>query len=344
MTLSVKQATGNHRAAVLRPCCDYSHLVDAETSPGGKKTQLLWLSLGIVSSFFIAELSTGLCSHSLSLLADAGHMLSDVVALGLTLIAMWLAQRPAANRATFGHGRVEILAALVNGCSLVAIAAFIAWEAVGQFQSPEPVLGLPMLIVAGVGLVVNSINIALLHKASRDNLNLRGALIHVVADAASSGGVILAALAVYFLNWTWVDAAVSLLISCSVGLSAIPLIQHSLEILMEYAPRSVDPARVEEALKSFSAVERVEKLHIWTINSGEVTLCANLRIVDAPSGEQRDRLLRQLQAHLEQEFGIRESTLQLTSGKSTEAIALHPLLNSKLIDLFAEKNEDCDCQ
>ena len=337
MTLSVKQAPGNHRIAVVRGCCDYSHLRQS-----GQKTHLLWLSLGMLGSLFVAELITGLWSGSLSLLADAGHMLSDVAALGLTLIATWLAKRPATNRATFGHGRVEILAALVNGVSLLAIAAFIGWEAVAQFQSPEPILGLPMLMVAGVALVINSINIALLHKASRDDLNLRGAFLHVVADAASSVGLILAAVAVYFWNWVWVDAVVSVLIACSVSVSALPIIQQSLEILMEYAPRSVDPARVEAALNSFAAVERVQKLQIWTITSGEVILCAQL-IVDSSTLRQRDRLLIELQAHLEVEFGIRESTLQLTSDKSTEAIALHPLLSSNLSDLFARKNGDCDC-
>lgn len=336
MTSSLKEHRGNSSPDIPDLYCNCLYPLDAKLTQNGRKTQLLWIVLGLLSSFFVAELTTGLWSHSVSLLADAGHLLSDIAALGLTIIATWLSQKPAANRATFGHLRVEILTALLNGFSVLILAVFIAWEAIGRFQSPEPLLGLPMLVVAGVGLAINSINIALLHKASCDSLNLRGAFLHVVADAASSVGVILAALAVYFLNWVWVDAAVSLLIACSVGFSALPLIQHSLEILMEYAPRSVDPAKVEAALNSFAMVERVEKLHIWTITSGEVALCAHI-VVDSCSSQQRDRLLRQLQAHLEQNFDIRESTLQLTSRKSTEAANLHPLLNSNLIDLFAEK-------
>ena len=336
MTPLLREHSRNIHADGLHPCCDYSYLVDA-TDQSGQKTQLLWIVLSLLSSFFIAELYTGLRSHSLSLLADAGHMLSDLLALGLTLIATWLSRRPAANRATFGYRRVEILAALANGFGVLVVSALIAWRAIEQFPSPEEaVLGLPMLIVAGVGLAINSINIALLHKASRDDLNLQGAFLHVVADAASSMGVIVAALAVYIWNWVWVDAAMSLLIACSVGLSTLPLIHHSLEILMEYAPRSIDPALVEAALSSFESVERVEKLHVWTITSGEVALCAHLS-VNLPSCEQRDRLLKQLQAHLEQ-FGIRNSTLQLTSRKTVEPIALHPLLSSNLIDLFALKH------
>jgi cobalt-zinc-cadmium efflux system protein len=142
----------------------------------------------------------------------------DIATLGLTLLARWLAMRPANGQATFGYRRVEILAALLNGLSLLAIAALITWEAMARFQAPEPVLGLPMLITAAMGLIVNSLNITLLHQHSHDDLNLRGAFLHVVADAVSSVGVILAALAVYFFNWLWIDAAASLLVAGLTGL------------------------------------------------------------------------------------------------------------------------------
>lgn len=339
-----KQTSSNPSATILRPCCDYSYLFKASATEIKQKTNwLLWLSLSLLSSFFIAELTVGLWSGSLSLLADAGHMLSDVAALGITLSATKLAQQPAKGQATFGHRRIEILAALVNSIAVLAIAAFIAWEAIVQFHTPQPVLGLPMLIVAGVGLAVNSINIALLHKASRDNLNLRGAFLHVVADAASSLGVILAACAVYYFSWTWVDAIVSAGIACFISLGALPVIRESWEILMEYAPRTVDSVKVEAALKSFPLVASMEKLHIWTITSNQVLLSAHL-VVDADSGEQRDQLLRQLQSYLEQEFGIHDSTLQLTSRKSTTAPALHPLLHRNLMDVFTHKSANCDCK
>jgi cobalt-zinc-cadmium efflux system protein len=293
------------------------------------------MTLGLLIGFFIAELGTGLWSHSLSLLADAGHLLSDVATLGLTLLASWLAVRPAGGQATFGYRRVEILAALVNGFSLLAIATLIAWEAMARFQAPEPVLGLPMLIGATTGLLVNSLNITLLHQHSHNDLNLRGAFLHVVADAVSSVGVILAALAVYFLDWLWIDPAASLLVAGLTGLSAIPLVRESLEILMEYAPRSIDPAEVVASLKSFSAVDRVEKLHIWTITSSQVMLCAEL-IVESLNAEERERLLRQLQEHLNQEFGIDESILQMTSSDRIP-VALHPLLSNNLVSLLSSR-------
>jgi cobalt-zinc-cadmium efflux system protein len=341
MTLLLKGHPDSYRPTIRRPCCDFLHLVDTHVTQREPTAQLLWITVGLLSSLFVAELFTGLRTHSLSLLADAEHLLSDVIALGISLAATRLAQRPATEQATFGHRRVEILAALVNGLALLAIAAFIAKEAVGRLQSPEPVLGLPMLVVAGAGLAVNSINIALLYKASRNDLNLRGAFLHVVADTASSVGVILAAWVVYLFNWTWVDAAVSLLIAFSVSFSTLPLVRDSLEVLMEYAPRSINPTRVEAALKSFEAVCQVEKLHIWTIGSGQVALCAHLT-VDAIGGGERDRLVKQLQTYLEQEFDIHESTLQLTHRDSTEIRELHPLLSGSLITRLNRMPGDFD--
>lgn len=330
MTFLLKGNPNSYRSTVMPTCCDDFHLVDTYNTDNGKKTQKLWIAIGLLSSLFVIQLLVGLFSHSLSLLADAGHLFSDVVVLVISLVATKLAQRPPAGKATFGHRRVEVLAALVNGLGLLAIAILIAKEAIERFQSPEPVLGLPMLIVAGVGLAVNGINLALLHNHRHDDLNIRGAFLHVVADTAGSLGVILAALLVYCFNWTWVDAVVSLLIACTIGLSTLPLVRDSLDVLMEYAPRSVDPVKVETALKSFQGVCHVEKLHIWAIGSGQVALCAHLT-VDAIGGGERDRLLKQLQTHLEQEFGINESILQLTHRNSTEIKELHPLLSSSLI-------------
>lgn len=326
---SVKQVL-NRRAAVGQPCCDVTHQ---------QTTRLLWISLAMLGSFFVAELAAGLWSGSLALQAEAGHILSDVSALVLTLIAKHFAAQPATSKATFGHQRVEILAALANSIALMTIATFIGWESVIHLRSPEPVMGLPMLLVSGVGLIVNSINIALLHESSHDDLNLRGVFLHMVADAASSVGTLVAALAIYLWSWTWVDAVISLLIACLVICSAIPIFQQSWEILMEYAPSRIDLADVEAAFTSFSGVKSVEKLNIWTIGSNKIAIAAHLsvNIADDPG---RDRLLAKLAAHLKQEFGIAESTLQLNSSKTEAAIALHPLLNSNLLELIARKNSN----
>ena len=205
---------------------------DSEGSTRSNKVRLLWTALVLVGCFSLAELAVGYWSHSLALLAESGHMISDSLALALALLATWIARFPTSNQATFGYRRVEIVAALANGIGLVAIAVWIAWEAITRLQSPPAdILSLPMLITASVGLGVNSVNALLLHDSSHHDLNLRGAFLHVTADAASSVGVILAALAVYYLNWLWADAVASLLVATLLSLNAISLIRDSLRIL-----------------------------------------------------------------------------------------------------------------
>ncbi|WP_272819226.1 cation diffusion facilitator family transporter [Scytonema hofmannii] len=287
----------------------------------------------LLAGFFVTEWSVGLWSKSLSLQADAEHILSDVAALGISLFASWLAQKPASGQATFGHRRIEILAALANGLSLLVIAIFICWEAIHRFHSPEGISGLPMLVVAMIGLIVNLLNITLLHPHSHNDLNLRGALLHVMADTASSLGVILAAVAIHLWNWLWADAAISLLVAGFTGLSALPLLQESLLILLEYAPPSIDPVEVEISLKSFSQVLEVEKLRVWRISREQVMLCAHIT-VDCTTFEESNGLLVKLRSHLQQTFGIHEVTLELTNRKSLAATSIHPLFKQDLISML----------
>lgn len=302
-----------------------------------RKTRLLSITVCLLAGFFVAEWSVGLWSGSLSLQADAEHILSDIGALGISLFASWLAQQPAAGRATFGHRRIEIMAALVNGLSLVAIAILICWEAIHRFQNPEEISGLPMLAVAVVGLFVNLLNMTLLHPHSHDDLNLRGAWLHIIADTASSLGVIVAAVAIHFWNWLWADAAISLVVAGFTGLSALPLLKESLSILLEYAPKSINPDAVEISLKSFPQVLQVEKLYVWRVSREQVMLCGHLT-VNCATVEERDRLLGQLQTHLQQTFGITETTLQLTSRNSSAAIPIHPLFKQDLVSMLSVKD------
>ncbi len=201
------------------------------------KVRLLVTALILIFSFSLAELGVGLFSHSLALLADSGHLASDCLALILALLATWIAQRRRSSDVPSGNNRIEVLAALVNGLGLVAIAFWIGWEAVERLQSPPvEILSLPMLATASVGFGVNSINIFLLHKDSHNDLNLRGAFLHVLADAASSIGVILAAIAVWALHWLWADGVISLLVSGLIIISATPLIIQSLNALFSKSP------------------------------------------------------------------------------------------------------------
>jgi cobalt-zinc-cadmium efflux system protein len=190
-------------------------------------------ALVLICTFALAELAVGRFSHSLALVADSGHMISDCLALVLALLATWIAnKRSSSHDCAPKNRRVEALAALINGTGLVAIALWIGWEAVERLQSPPvEILSLPMLATASVGFGVNSVNIVLLHKDSHHDLNLRGAFLHVLADAASSIGVILAAIAVWALNWLWADGAISLLVSGLIIISATPLIVQSFNAL-----------------------------------------------------------------------------------------------------------------
>ncbi len=207
--------------------CVHSSAFESEGSTRSNKVRLLWTALIIVSCFSLTELAVGFWSHSLALLAESGHMISDSFALGLALLATWIA-RSNSNR------RIEILAALANGIGLVAIAVWIAWEAITRLQSPSAdILSVPMLITAVVGLGVNSVNALLLHDSSHHDLNLRGAFLHMVADVIGSIGVILAALAIWVMQWLWADYVISLFVSGLIFVGAIPLIIQSLNLLSE---------------------------------------------------------------------------------------------------------------
>ncbi|NJO39708.1 MAG: cation transporter [Cyanobacteria bacterium CRU_2_1] len=276
------------------------------------KARPLWIALILLISFAVAELGVGLFSHSLALVAESGHMLSDGLTLGLSLLATWIAQFPASNQATFGYRRIEILAALANGSGLVIVATWIGWEAIVRLQAPpDEILSLPMLITAVIGLGINSLNAFLLHDESHHDLNLRGAFLHMVADAISSVGVIVAAIAVWTLHWNRADGAISLGVAIFIILGVIPLIRQSLDILLEKTPHHLDLSQIQAHLQGFAGIERVENLRAWTIALNQDVLFAHL-IVQTKDGD-RDQLLRQIQTSLQQEFDIQETFLQMTA-------------------------------
>jgi cobalt-zinc-cadmium efflux system protein len=289
--------------------CNHGHIADRTVV----KSRKLWIALVLISCFALTELVVGLFSHSLALLAESGHMVSDGLALGLALLANWIAQFPASSQATFGYRRVEILAALANGIGLISVATWIAWESIARLQAPSTeILSLPMLLTAIAALGVNSLNAFLLHDHSHQDLNLRGAFLHLVADAVSSVGVILAAIAVWTLHWNWADGVISLGVAGLIALSAIPLIRQSLHILLEKTPAHLDLRQIQLHLEEFEPVVAVDKLRLWTIALGQETLTAHLT-VNLNQVEERDRLLYQIQASLQQRFGIQEVFLQVTA-------------------------------
>ncbi|MEH2368477.1 MAG: cation diffusion facilitator family transporter [Nostoc sp.] len=202
------------------PKLQHSHHSYTKTVDDTQKLNLLWIIFGLRSSLFLIELGVGFWGGSLSLLAGSGHLFSDVVTLGLTVLVVWLTERQSSVETNFKYQQIEAWIGLLNGVSLVTLAGFIALEAVERLQNPQPVSGLPMLTVATLSIVINGLTIQPLHKHSHHDLNLRGVFLHGIADAGSSIGVILAAGCVYFFNWLWADAVASLLVALFLGMSA----------------------------------------------------------------------------------------------------------------------------
>jgi cobalt-zinc-cadmium efflux system protein len=265
----------------------------------------LAITLVLVLIYMVAEVIGGLLSNSLALLADAGHMLSDAAALGLALFANWFSRRPATSRHTFGYYRAEILAAVVNAASLIAIAIFIFIEAYHRFQTPHDVEGGIMVGVATGGLVVNLAGLWLLHGGREENMNTKGAWLHVLTDTLGSVQAVAAGALIVAFGWTWLDPLASVLIGILVIFSSWALLRESVAVLMESAPGHVDVDEVRNCLMRIPGVQEVHDLHVWTIASGLVALSAHIA-AERPSGA----VMHDLQHELEERFGIRHTTIQ----------------------------------
>lgn len=270
----------------------------------------LTLVLGLAALTMLAEAVGGLWTGSLALLADAGHMLSDVSALSLSVLAISLAQRPRGPQQTYGHHRTEILAALANGVLLAGVSISILVEAIDRIGTPTPILAGPMLAIATLGLAVNLAALGLLWSGRQHDLNVRGAWLHVASDALGSVGAIGAALLVLAFGWTWADPVASLLISGLVLRSAFGLLREAVGVLMEWAPPHLEVREIERAILALPGVCAVHDLHVWTIASGMVALSGHV-----VSGEERDprKLLQEVSDLLHDRFEISHSTIQIES-------------------------------
>ena len=264
-------------------------------------------TLALAGAYMLVEVIGGVLSGSLALLADAGHMLSDVAALALSLVAMRLAQRPPTARRTYGYHRAEILAALANGAALLAIAALIVREAVARFLAPTEVRAGLMMTVAAGGLLVNVASLALLHRDRAASLNLRGAWLHVLTDALGSVQAIAAGAVIAAFGWRWADPVASLLIAVLIAWSAWGLVRESVSILMESAPLGLDLDALGRAIRAVDGVAGVHDLHAWTITSGFVSVSAHVQVL--PGREQA--VLAEVRTLLADRFGIAHSTIQV---------------------------------
>ncbi len=268
----------------------------------------LKLALGLTFVYMLAEAVGGWFANSLALIADAGHMLTDVAALSLTLAAIWFASRPATAKKTFGYYRLEILAAFVNGIALVLISLWVIYEAFERWNAPPEIKGFELTAVAVGGLLVNLVCAYLLHGDHTHDLNMRGAWLHVVGDALGSVVAIAAGVSILTLGWTWTDALGSFLISLIIIFSAWNLIKESVNVLLEGTPAHINLAAVEDTILETSGVAGVHDLHIWTIASGLEALSAHIIYSQATP---QPELLKNLRRKLHDGFGIDHLTIQM---------------------------------
>ncbi len=268
----------------------------------------LALALGLTGSYCVVEFVGGWFTNSLALLSDAGHMLSDVTAMGLSLFAAYISTLPVTSQKTFGYYRAEILAAFLNGLALWLVAGIIFREAYYRFFSPPEVHGQGMILIAGVGLLVNLLTAWMLHGAHEANINLRGVFLHVLSDALGSVGALVAGALILWTNWQWADPVTSVIIGFLILLSSFSLVRESVDILMQATPRHLDLAEVQRTLEEVAGVARVHDLHVWTLTSGLFTLTAHVVVNGAHDPH---ALLNALEQVIQQRFGIDHTTIQL---------------------------------
>jgi cobalt-zinc-cadmium efflux system protein len=268
----------------------------------------LWLAFWTQLVFLVVEVVGGILANSLALLADAGHMLSDVGALGLSLLALAWTARPPTERKTYGYHRLEILVALVNGLVLWAIAGFIFYEAAWRLYHPPAVSSLPLMIIATLGLLVNLLGMYVLMPSREHNLNLRSAFLHLFGDSLGSVAAIAAGVAIWWRGWYWFDPLAGVVVGVLIIISSWQLVWEAAEILLESTPRHIPLEEVQQCLEDHPQVLQVHDLHIWTIASGIYALSVHVAIDNHLN---RDCLTWELEELLRDRFGLDHNTIQI---------------------------------
>lgn len=284
-----------------------------------KSLNRLKLAAGLSFVYMLAEAIGGWWTNSLALIADAGHMFTDVVAMGLTITAAWFAERPATARKTFGYYRLEILAAFINGTALVLLSVWVIYQAVQRLRTLPEIMGSELTLIAAGGLGVNIIAAVLLSSSHKDDLNLHGAWLHVIGDLLGSVAALTAGLAIMWFGWLWADALSSMVISGIIIFGSGRLVLESVDILLEGTPRHIDLMSVENVISETRGVRAVHDLHVWTISSGIEALSAHI-VHDREL--QHWVVLTDVRKRLHDAFGIDHLTIQMESTEH-EAEALY---------------------
>ena len=269
----------------------------------------LWIALGLTTTFLIAEVAGGLVTNSLALLSDAAHMMTDVIALAISLVAVRLSRKPADAKRTYGYARMEAIGAMVNGGLLFVVAGYILWEAVGRFREPPQVASTGMLAIAVFGLCINLVSMRLLKAGSGDSLNVKGAYLEVWSDMLGSVGVILAAIVIKLTGWTVADPILAVLIGLWVLPRTWTLLRQAGHILMQGVPDGLDLDAVRTALLAQPGVATVHDLHAWALGSKEAVLTAHVVLADGQGDADMVRVA--LAKMLDEKFEIEHATLQV---------------------------------
>ena len=272
-----------------------------------ESARALGWALGLTLVIAVAEGVGGFFAHSLALLADAGHMVTDAGALALSLFVLWIAQRPATAEKSFGYYRLEILAALFNGALLIGITVWIVVAALGRLHQPQPIRSGLMLAVAVIGLVANLWAVRMLHHAKHENLNTKAAYLHILGDTLGSVGAIVAAGVILLTGWLPADALISMVIGALILVSAVRLVSESVDILLEAAPQHVSLPELQQEIAAVPGVTDVHDLHVWTVSNGIVAMSGHATVPD-PGGQQAalEEICRRVRT-----FGIQHVTVQL---------------------------------
>lgn len=285
-----------------------AHDHDTATDRGNLKRVMI--ALVLTGAFMIVEVIGGILSGSLALLADAGHMLTDTMALALAAAAFHVSKRPAAGSLTYGYQRFQILAAFVNGLSLLLIVGWIFYEAVERFITPRDIMGETMLLVAGAGLVVNVISFAVLHSGDQENLNIRGAALHVAGDLLGSVAAIVAAIIIIYTGWTLIDPLLSVAVAFLILRSAWVLVKRSAHVLLEGAPEWLDVEEMQRRIvANITGVQGIHHVHVWGLTPQQLMLTMHVTL----DGEANSQLnvLRDVKEYLRREYAIDHSTIEV---------------------------------
>jgi cobalt-zinc-cadmium efflux system protein len=302
--------------------CGHSHEVSHHhhTSPSNHGRAFV-IAIGLNTAFVVVEFTYGFIANSTALMADAGHNLSDVLGLLLSWIAAMLSRKGPSERYTYGLRSTSILAALANGMFLLVACGAIAWEAIQRFSEPPVVAGLTIMEVAAIGIVINGLSAWLFVKGSKGDLNIRGAYMHMLADAVVSLGVVAAGGAIMFTNWFWIDPVISLLIVLVIVIGTWGLLRESTQLALSAVPRHVNLHEVEAYLRQCPGISDIHDLHIWGMSTTETALTVHLVM---PNGYPGDKFMDDIVCTLKERFSVEHSTLQIEQGTTDHVCTLTP--------------------